>query len=56
MEAELSSLRENVHALAEAMLMLRNIFQGQGAAFNSEPYRNFTKIINDVLAKTSVPR
>lgn len=56
MEPELSSLRESVHSLAEAMLMLRNIFQGQGAAFNSEPFKTFTKIVQDVLTKTAAPQ
>jgi len=51
MEPELSSLQESVHSLAEAMKLLPDIYQLQGAAFNSEPYQKFTKIIDDVLAK-----
>lgn len=53
MEPELSSLQESVHALAEAVKLLPDICQPRGAAFNSEPYRKFTKIIEVVLAKTA---
>ena len=53
MDQDITSLKESVRALAEAVKLLPDICQPRGAAFNSEPYRKFTKIIEDVLVKTA---
>jgi hypothetical protein len=34
-KSELATLRESIHSLAEALQLLRNIFQGQAAALNA---------------------
>ncbi len=52
-QLEVVALQESVHSLAGALMLLRDIFQGQGAAFNSEPYKKFTAIVQGVLDKTS---
>ena len=52
-KSELEALRESVHSFAEALTLLQDIFVGQGAAFNSEPFKKFTRIVHDVLVKTS---
>ena len=52
-KSELETLRESVHSLAEALTLLREIFVGQGAAFNSEHFKRFTKTVQQVLDKTS---
>ena len=53
-KSELATLRESVHSLAEALQLLRNIFQGQGAMFNSSShFRKFEALVKDVLVKTS---
>jgi hypothetical protein len=52
-KSELEALRESVYSLAEALTLLRDIFVGQGAAFNSDPFKRFTKIVEDVRVKTS---
>ncbi len=52
-KSEIAILREAVHSIGEAMQLLDKIFQGQGAAFNSEPYQKLKSLIQDVLNKTS---
>ena len=52
-KSDSTTLRESVHSLAEALKLTSQIFQGQGAAFNSEPFKKFSALVDDVLAKTS---
>ena len=56
MDQDVASLKDSLHALAEALELLPKIFQGQAAAFNSEPYRKFNALVKDVLAKTAASR
>jgi hypothetical protein len=51
-ESELATLRESVHSLGEALQLLRNIFQAEGATFNSNShFRKFEAPVKDVLVK-----
>jgi hypothetical protein len=53
-QSELATLRESIHSLGEALQLLRNIFKGQEATFNtSAHFRKFEALVKDVLVKTS---
>ena len=53
-QSELATLRESIHSLGEALQLLRNIFKGQEATFNtSDHFRKFEALVKDVLVKTS---
>ena len=53
-ESEVAALRESIHSIGEALQLLRNIFKGQEATFNtSAHFRKFEAIVKDVLVKTS---
>lgn len=50
-KSELEALRESVHSLAKALTLLRDIFLGQGAAFNSDPFKKFTEMCRMFLLR-----
>ena len=53
-QLELAALKESVHSLAEALQLLRNIFQAQETMLIRSPhFQKFEVLLRDVLRKTA---
>ena len=53
-QSELAALQESVHSLAEALQLLRNIFQAQETMLSRSPhFRKFEVLVRDLLSKTA---
>jgi len=53
MDQDVASLKESVHALAEAMQLLDKIYEYKPAAKSTPEYRRLVEIIQATLSKTA---